>query len=100
MKATRRLAGRALTAGFAAVGMTGTASAHGGPGDPADRKPRLTERQEAGVRKATRKFRNVKVALAAGYVRVSDCTELPGVGGMGFHYLNETLARDTVVDPA
>jgi hypothetical protein len=70
-----------------------------GHGDP-DRTPRLTARQERRVRNATEKFRDLKVALAAGYVKVSECTDLPGTGGMGFHYLNPALAGDTVVDPS
>lgn len=112
MKNTLTLvAGLALAAGLAAAG-TGIAAADGGQKAApvaaqhdhghhhGARTPRLTERQERRVRRATEKFRDIEVALAAGYVKVSECTDLPGTGGMGFHYLNPALASDTVVDPA
>jgi hypothetical protein len=53
----------------------------------------------AAVRDATARFHDRAAALAAGYIPVSDCEELPGVGGMGVHYLNPTLAADLSVDP-
>jgi len=48
----------------------------------------------ATARQATAQFHDVNAALAAGYVRVSDCTELPGVGAMGYHYMNPAYASD------
>jgi hypothetical protein len=81
-------------AGFAALASGVPADAHTG-----HRKPRLTAHQHFTVLRATWQFRDVDAALAAGYVPVSECTELPGVGGMGIHYLNRALAGDTVVDP-
>lgn len=61
---------------------------------------RLTGQQAALIRTATTQLRDVDAALAAGYVPVGDCAELPSVGGMGFHYLHPGLASDDVVDPA
>jgi len=51
------------------------------------------------VRKATEKFHDVDAAIAAGYVPVSHCEELPGVGAMGVHYLNPDLASDGRINP-
>ena len=46
----------------------------------------------ANVRKATVKFRQIEAAQTAGYDLVEGldhCFDKPGVGGMGFHYINE-----------
>ena len=53
----------------------------------------------AEVRQVTAKYHDVNQALADGYVPVSDCEALPGVGVMGIHYLNINLASDLTVDP-
>ncbi len=58
-----------------------------------------TNRAFAEVRQATAKYHNVDRALQDGYVRVSDCVEVPGVGAMGYHYLNRALAKDPAIDP-
>ncbi len=47
-----------------------------------------TLQQLAAVRQATAKYHNVDAALADGYIALEECVELPGVGGMGVHYLN------------
>lgn len=60
----------------------------------------LTNAERKLITEATKHLTTVEDATAAGYVPVSACTELPGVGGMGVHYLNPALAGDTVVDPA
>lgn len=44
--------------------------------------------QLATVRQATAKYHNVDAALADGYISLDECVELPGVGGMGIHFLN------------
>lgn len=54
----------------------------------------------AAVRAATARFHDLKVAQAAGYVRVSGldyCFTNPGVGGMGYHLINTSLL-DTQLD--
>jgi hypothetical protein len=51
----------------------------------------------AAVRNATAKFHNVGTAERAGYARALPCFDLPGVGGMGQHYLKGPL--DTTVTP-
>ena len=48
----------------------------------------------AKVRQATAKYRDVTVATAEGYLPTTHCVEEPGLGGMGLHYVNPTLARD------
>ena len=56
------------------------------------------------VERATSQFRDVANAEAAGYAELLDaqgiaCIALPGVGGMGIHYVNGALVGDTVLDP-
>lgn len=48
---------------------------------------------------ATARYHSIKQAFAAGYVPGSPCEQLPGVGGMGFHYINPALMADPVLDP-
>ena len=53
------------------------------------------------LRDATEAFHSVSTAKAAGYNLVPGldyCFDNPGVGGMGFHYINTALL-DTVVNP-
>ena len=53
------------------------------------------------VRDATEAYHQVSVAQAAGYnlvLGLDYCFDNPGVGGMGFHYINVALL-DTVIDP-
>ncbi len=53
------------------------------------------------VREATEAYHQVSVAQAAEYNLVPGldyCFDNPGVGGMGYHYINVALL-DTVIDP-
>jgi hypothetical protein len=60
----------------------------------------LSKAQQKTIRKATKKFRDVDAALAAGYVPTEECVALPdGGGGMGFHYVNPGYLMDGVIDP-
>lgn len=55
----------------------------------------------APVREATADFRQVEVAQAKGWTLVpglDHCFDNPGIGGMGFHYINADLL-DTSLDP-
>jgi hypothetical protein len=58
-----------------------------------------TLQQIAQVRQATAKYHDVNEALADGYIPVSGCEAIPGMGVMGIHYLNPALASDLAVDP-
>lgn len=52
------------------------------------------------VRKATANFQQVQAAQAAGYdlvEKLDHCFNKPGVGGMGYHYIN-TASLDLTVD--
>lgn len=50
----------------------------------------------AAARRATAGYQRVDRAMAAGWsVVVSPCVEVPGLGGMGYHYLNPALADGT-----
>ena len=50
------------------------------------------------ARAATRQFRNVKVARAAGYAATGECAQDPKYGGMGIHYANPELVADGQLD--
>lgn len=52
----------------------------------------------AAVRAATSQFHRVGEAQARGYQAFLGCLEQPGVGGMGYHYVNFSIV-DLVVDP-
>jgi hypothetical protein len=47
----------------------------------------------AAVRQATAKYHDVSLAIADGYIPTEHCIASPA-GGMGYHYVNPTLARD------
>jgi hypothetical protein len=81
------------TAVLAAIA-TGAVAALAAGGDPA------VQTMLAKARAATAQYHDIDTALADGYIRVSACTEAPGLGAMGFHYLNPAYAADTVIDPA
>ncbi len=50
------------------------------------------------ARDATRKFRDVAVARAAGYATSGECAQDPKYGGMGIHYSNPELVADGKLD--
>ena len=52
----------------------------------------------AGVRHATAAFHNLDAAGHAGYSPLLSCFDLPGVGGMGQHYVNPNLLGKTVTE--
>jgi hypothetical protein len=53
------------------------------------------------ARQETEKYKDVNVAIADGYDPgpEPECVSVPGVGSMGFHYVNQALVDDTF-DPA
>ncbi len=50
-----------------------------------------SQHQLAEVRRATVEYQDVANAVADGYVRLSGCVAVPGLGGMGFHYGKPSL---------
>jgi hypothetical protein len=50
------------------------------------------------ARRATRRFRDVEAARAAGYEKASDCESDPKYGAMGIHYANPKLVADGALD--
>ena len=50
------------------------------------------------ARAATRRFRNVAVAKAAGYAATGECAQDPKYGAMGIHYANADLIADGELD--
>jgi len=96
----RRLAALlAASCALVAVTATDTATADAAiartrtPDTPPD-ATRLTGPQRAVLLDATRRFRDVENAIAAGYLPTKDC-----VPGMGFHYVKPALAGDPTIDP-
>ncbi len=88
----------------AALALGGAATVLLVPGGSAGADPGRHDRADvrgvvAQVRQAIAPYRDVDVALAAGYVPVSPCETSPE-GGMGVHYLNPALAAPGPVDPA
>ena len=49
------------------------------------------------VRQVTARFNSTTQATQAGYVEASPCVAAPGLGGMGFHWVNQSLV-DPVFD--
>ncbi len=57
----------------------------------------LASGEELGaVRTATARFQRVEVAQANGYRAFLGCLQLPGVGGMGYHYVNFGIVDLTI----
>jgi hypothetical protein len=56
-------------------------------------------RQIAAMRRATARYQDLAVAIADGYVQISPCVSVPGVGGMGIHYANPGLMQDAGMNP-
>ncbi|HVM07961.1 MAG TPA: hypothetical protein VM345_05850 [Acidimicrobiales bacterium] len=86
---------------FAAVCAAATGVASGVAASHPSRSDRV-ERQLAEVRRATAKFHDVRVAEQAGYLDPGPghCLEVPGLGGMGIHFVNPSLIFDGgVLDP-
>jgi hypothetical protein len=73
--------------------VAGPASAKVLPGQSQE-EPRLTRAQRLVLLQATSEFRNVRRAVAAGYVPTDQC-----VPAMGYHYVHPALANDSNIDP-
>ena len=54
----------------------------------------------AQLRAATARYHSVDQALADGFLPTEDCVELPGFGGMGYHFANPRRLAAEGVDPA
>lgn len=51
------------------------------------------------VRAATLKYKDLNAAIGDGYIEFYVCTEQPGVGTMGQHFVNLNLVGDPAIDP-
>jgi hypothetical protein len=52
----------------------------------------------AAVRQATEKYHDINNAIADGYVLFYQCTEQPGVGTMGQHFVKPALVGDPAIN--
>jgi len=99
----RSLAPAAAIAALAVAALAPAAGAHGGPGHGTTPKatdlPADTRAQLRQVRRATRAFRDVEKARAAGYAPTTGaCADDPKYGAMGIHYTNKALVADGKLD--
>jgi hypothetical protein len=93
---TKRKAARALLAAAGLLAAATLAAAAAAPASAATGSLSPAERNL--IRSATQHLRTPADAIAAGYVPTDECTALPGVGGMGYHYVNLQNVLDGVVD--
>ena len=103
MNPNRRIAASAAFAALAfgpllAVSAS-SAGAHDGGHTPTSaaaptKGGQLSGAQRQVIREATRDLRDPAAAQAAGYRPSPECAELPGVGGMGQHWINLALLDD------
>lgn len=56
--------------------------------------------QMVQIQQATGAFKTTQAAEAAGYAQFMDCTDEPGHGAMGIHFVNGDLVGDTILDPS
>lgn len=60
---------------------------------------KMTQKQQLGqARAATARFRLPAAAVKGGYVATTMCVAMPGVGGMGYHYVNPANIADGVLN--
>ena len=85
----------ALLVTAALVGVAGPAAADTGGSGSHHKGP--SKAQLAKVRAATAKYKDVKKAIADGYIATKECEESKA-GAMGFHYFNPKGAGDRKVD--
>jgi hypothetical protein len=52
------------------------------------------------IRQETPKYHDVSKTLADGYLATEECVAVPGMGRLGFHYVNPALVGDSSVDPS
>ncbi len=92
----RRLAALALAGAVLTGAVTTSSASAGGPPEPG--ADEITPAERNLIRDATKRYRDVEVALADGYVPASPCVAHPELGGMGHHYVHPERASDTVID--
>ena len=79
--------------------MAAPSSAHPGPDhSEGDRYDAQTTSDLRAARRATRQFRDVAAARAAGYAATGECADDPKYGGMGIHYASADLVADGKLD--
>lgn len=74
------------------------ASSVSGASTSASDVPREARVAFAQLRESLAPLRTPAAAVAAGYLPTDECTELPGTGGMGYHYVNPAYLG--TVDPS
>eukprot|EP01041_Mallomonas_annulata_P020695 gene20695-40556_t len=62
--------------------------------------PTLTADERQAIVDATTAYQDIDAAIAAGFQPTESCAAMPGVGAMGYHYVNPAHMADGVIDPA
>ncbi len=52
----------------------------------------------AELRQATIKYQDISQALADGFMETEACVAVPGVGGMGYHFIHPARAMDPTIN--
>jgi hypothetical protein len=95
--ATKRITQICLLAAMACAPVA-TAAAHGDTPHGA-KTTAVSKFDLAAIRKATERFKDVKVAEKEGYGQFLGCVSGPNGGAMGIHFANGALVGDGVLDP-
>ena len=96
----------ALLAGLAVLGVGPAVAAGTTPSNDHPTGSQISHSKRlAQIRTATALFHNIAAAEDAGYVQFKDkdgvsCIDMPGMGGMGVHFVNPKLIADPAIDPA
>ena len=93
-----------LSSFILALGAVGSAHGDNGDRDRGGEHRRYEPKPHSGelvevVRDATRRFKDVNKAIAAGYQLLFGCVSGPDDGAMGLHYVNMALVGDGELDP-
>lgn len=91
---TRRVRNAAFSAAAVALLATPLAVAGSASADPAP-----ADADTVRLRAVTARYNSVAKAVADGFTPTEECAAIPGVGGMGYHYVNLDRVLDGVVDP-
>lgn len=88
-----------LVTAFLAFGFV-PAEAHDGDENDGECRTRECRQLMVAAKQATAKYHNFQTALDDGFVQLSPCVSVPGLGAMGFHFGNFGRIMNSNVDAA
>lgn len=95
-----KLFGSILLAGFAAMIFFAAGSVSVLASDDDDCRSKSCREALVAAKKATARYHNIQNALNDGFFQASPCVSVPGLGTMGFHYVNIGRILNPALDPA